>query len=101
MAKTSKIAKNEQRKKIVAKYADKRQALKAIIQDSKSSHEDVQEAQHLLRKLPRDANPNRIRNRCGLTGRPRGYYRKFNLSRIAMRELALRGDLPGVTKASW
>jgi len=101
MAKKSMIAKNEQRKKTVAKYAAKRHALKAIIKDAKASPEERQEAFIRLQKLPRNANPNRIRNRCFLTGRPRAYYRKFGLSRIALRELALRGELPGVTKASW
>lgn len=101
MAKKSKIVKNEKRKKIVAKYAEKRQHLKSIIKDINSTPEERAEAYSRLRALPRDANPNRVRNRCFLTGRPRGYYRKFGLSRIALRELALRGDLPGVTKASW
>ena len=101
MAKKSKIAKNEQRKKLVAKYAAKRRELKAIIQDVNASPEDRNAASIGLQKLPRDSNPNRIRNRCLLTGRPRGFQRKFGLSRIAMRELALRGELPGVTKASW
>ncbi|MCO4760385.1 MAG: 30S ribosomal protein S14 [Myxococcales bacterium] len=101
MAKKSMIAKNEQRKALVAKYAEKRAKLKALIQDPKVAFVDKQLAQVALQKLPRDSNPIRVRNRCAVTGRPRGYYRKFGLSRIALRELALRGDLPGVTKASW
>ncbi len=101
MAKTSKIAKNEQRKALVAKYAEKRAKLKAIIRDPKVPFADKQLAMSALAKLPRNSNPGRVRNRCVLTGRPRGYYRKFGLSRIALRELALRGELPGVTKASW
>lgn len=101
MAKKSKIAKNEQRKALVAKYAAKRAALKAIVRDPKTAPADQQLAIEALAKLPRNANPTRIRNRCNITGRPRAYYRKFGLSRIALRELALRGELPGVTKASW
>ena len=101
MAKKSMIAKNEQRKALVAKYAEKRAALKAVIRDPKTTYAEKQMAQSSLQKLPRDSNPIRVRNRCAVTGRPRGYYRKFGLSRIAVRELALRGELPGVTKASW
>ncbi len=101
MAKKSKIAKNEQRKALVAKYAEKRAALKEVIRDPKTAPADQQLAIAALAKLPRNSNPTRIRNRCNLTGRPRAYYRKFGLSRIALRELALRGELPGVTKASW
>jgi small subunit ribosomal protein S14 len=101
MAKKSKIAKNEQRKALVAKYADRRAALKAAIRDPKTPEADRQLATAALGKIPRNANPTRVRNRCALTGRPRGYYRKFGLSRIALRELALRGELPGVTKSSW
>ncbi|HAN30933.1 MAG TPA: 30S ribosomal protein S14 [Myxococcales bacterium] len=101
MAKKSKIAKNEQRKALVAKYAEKRAALKEQLRDPKVSFADKQEARNALQKLPRDSNPIRVRNRCIVSGRPRGYYRKFGLSRIALRELALRGELPGVTKASW
>ena len=101
MAKKSKIAKNEQRKALVAKYAEKRAALKAKVKDPKVSFAEKQEAMVALQKLPRNSNPIRVRNRCVVSGRPRGYYRKFGLSRIALRELALRGELPGVTKASW
>ena len=101
MAKKSKIARNEYRKRQVEKYREKRAELLAIIKDEKVSEESRDEAYRALRKLPRDASPTRVRNRCNLTGRPRGYYRKFGLSRIALRDLALRGDLPGVTKSSW
>ncbi len=101
MAKKSMIVKNEQRKAIVAKYAVRRLALKAAIRDPKTPEVDRQLAVTALGNLPRNANPNRVRNRCALTGRARGYYRKFGLSRIAVREMALSGELPGVTKASW
>ena len=101
MAKTSKIEKNEDRKRIVAKYAERRKALRDIIQSSKSSDEERDEARAQMARLPRDANPNRVRNRCLLTGRPRANYRKFGISRITFRELALLGEIPGVRKASW
>ena len=101
MAKTSKIARNEHRKRQVEKYAERRTELLEIIKDPKVSEDSRDEAYRALRRLPRDSSPTRIRNRCNVTGRPRGYYRKFGLSRIALRDLALRGDLPGVTKSSW
>lgn len=101
MAKKSAIAKNNRRKKLVAKYAERRAELKAIMKDPMSTTEERDDAFLALRKLPRDSSPTRVRNRCELTGRPRGYYRKFGISRIALRELAHRGDLPGVTKSSW
>lgn len=101
MAKKSKIAKNKQRRKIAAKYEDKLAELKAIIKDPNVDQEEKRLAYRKIRRMPRDASRTRIRNRCHLTGRPRGYYRKFGLSRIALRERALEGELPGVTKASW
>ncbi len=101
MATKAKIAKNEQRKKVVARYRERRLELKALAVDQELSQEDRLAAQAELSKLPRDASPTRVRNRCVLTGRPRGYYRKFGLSRIALRDLALRGELPGVVKSSW
>lgn len=101
MAKKSKIARNNQRKDVVAKYAERRAALKAIIKNPRSTPEQVDEAVIALQKLPRDSSATRVRNRCNLTGRPRAYYRKFGLSRIALRELALAGEIPGVVKASW
>ena len=101
MAKISKIVKNEKRKKLVAKYADKRRALKKVINNPESTPEEVDEAVMKLQKLPRDASPVRVKNRCSQTGRPRGYVRKFGISRVALRELALEGQIPGVVKSSW
>ena len=101
MAKKSSIVKNIRRQKIVDKYFNKRKELKAIIKSPKTSIDEKRLAFMQLEKIPRDANPIRIRNRCNLTGRPRGYYRKFGLSRIALRELANNGVIPGITKASW
>jgi small subunit ribosomal protein S14 len=101
MAKTSKIVKNEERKAIVARYAEKRAALRAIIDSVTTSDAEKQEAYNKLRKLPRDSSKTRIRNRCAMTGRPRAYLRQFGLSRITFREMALQGLIPGVRKASW
>lgn len=101
MAKISKITKNEKRKKKVALYAERRAALKKIVNSPKSSIEEVDAAVIKLQKMPRDASPVRVRNRCSQTGRPRGYLRKFGISRVALRELALEGEIPGVTKSSW
>jgi small subunit ribosomal protein S14 len=101
MAKTSSINKNELRKKLVAKFATRRKALKATIKNPATSAEDRNAAQLGLAKLPRDSNPIRVTVRCLVTGRPRGNLRKFQLSRIQFREKALRGELTGVVKASW
>ncbi|MCO6511115.1 MAG: 30S ribosomal protein S14 [Aridibacter famidurans] len=101
MAKVSKIVKNEKRKKMVARYAGKRKALKKIINNPESTPEEIDEAVIRLQKLPRDASPVRVVNRCSQTGRPRGYLRKFGISRVALRELALEGQIPGVVKSSW
>ncbi|MEZ5426506.1 MAG: 30S ribosomal protein S14 [Pyrinomonadaceae bacterium] len=101
MAKISKVVKNEKRKKTVAKYAETRAALKKIINNPESTPEEVDAAQYKLQKLPRNASPVRVRNRCSQTGRPRGYLRKFGVSRVALRELALEGQIPGVVKSSW
>jgi small subunit ribosomal protein S14 len=101
MAKTSKTVKNEDRKVIVARYAEKRAALKEIIRKPATSDEDRQAAYDKLRKFPRDSSKTRIRNRCAMTGRPRAFLRQFGLSRITFREMALNGLIPGVTKASW
>ncbi len=101
MAKKSKIERNERRKKLVAKYADRRAALVKIMKDPNASLEDKYEAQRKIAKMPRDASAIRIRNRCAMTGRPRAFYRKFGISRISLREQALQGNLPGVVKASW
>jgi small subunit ribosomal protein S14 len=101
MAKTSKVVKNQKRKVIVARHATKRRQLKEIIRNPKSS-EDVKAAAYAkLRSLPRDSAATRIRNRCQMTGRARGFEGFFGLSRIALREMALQGLLPGVRKASW
>ncbi|MCK6513024.1 30S ribosomal protein S14 [Myxococcota bacterium] len=101
MAKKSMIARNEQRKAIVDRHWEKRQALKKLIKNPNTSPEDRDEAQVKLQKLPRDSSPCRVVNRCSMTGRPRGFYRKFGLSRIALRDMARAGDLPGVRKSSW
>jgi small subunit ribosomal protein S14 len=101
MAKKSSIEKNNRRKRIVARFAAKRKALKETIRKPSTSSEDRAAATIALQKLPRDASPIRIRNRCEMTGRSRGYIRAFGLSRIALRELALEGKIPGVRKASW
>jgi small subunit ribosomal protein S14 len=101
MAKISKVVKNQKRKKLVAQYAERRAELKKIINNPNSTPEQVDEAVMRLQKLPRDASPVRVRNRCSQTGRPRGYLRKFGVSRVALRELALEGQIPGVVKSSW
>jgi len=101
MAKTSMIAREKKRVKCVAKNDVRRKALKATIQSPAASYEDRAAAQLALQKMPRDASRARLRNRCALTGRPRGYYRKFGLSRNKLREAMVRGDIPGLVKASW
>jgi len=101
MAKTSKIKKNEQRMGIVAKYAARRRELKAIIKNPLSTDDQRADAYAALRKMPRDASATRIRNRCAMSGRPRAHLRQFGLSRIAFRDMALSGFIPGVRKASW
>jgi small subunit ribosomal protein S14 len=101
MSKLSLINRQEKREKLVAKYAKKRDALQAIIDNRKVSDEDRYAARLKIQELPRNANPTRLRNRCALTGRPRGYFRKFGLGRNKLREYAMRGDIPGVVKASW
>jgi small subunit ribosomal protein S14 len=101
MAKISKVVKNERRKDMSVLYRERRLAAKKIINDPKSSPEEVDAAVMKLQKMPRDASPSRIRNRCSQTGRTRGYLRKFGISRIALRELALQGQIPGVVKSSW
>lgn len=101
MAKLSMIAREAKRAKCVAKYAEKRATLKAIISDVNATDEQVWEAQQKLQKLPRDANPVRQRRRCRETGRPHGVYRKFGLCRHKLREAAMRGDVPGLVKSSW
>tara|TARA_X000001036_G_C20084027_1_gene564345 strand:+ start:85 stop:390 length:306 start_codon:yes stop_codon:yes gene_type:complete len=101
MAKKSQVMKNLKRQKYVDRYAEKRSKLLSVIKDPKTSIDEKRLAYFEIEKMPRDANPIRVRNRCNLTGRPRGYYRKFGLSRISLRELASLGRIPGVKKASW
>ena len=101
MAKESSVQKNETRRRKVKKFAAKREALKATIKNRDLPMEERFEAQLRLNELPRDGSPSRVRNRCGLSGRPRGNYRKFNLSRIALRELGNFGQIPGLVKSSW
>ena len=101
MAKLSLIQREEKREKLVAKYAKKYAELKVIIDDAKRSEEERYSARLELQKLPRNAYPTRLRNRCELTGRPRGTFRKFGLARSKIRDLAFKGDIPGVVKASW
>jgi small subunit ribosomal protein S14 len=101
MAKTSAIEKNNRRRKLAKQYAAKRLRLRAIARDQALPIEERFTAQLKLAQLPRNGSKVRIRNRCELTGRPRGFYRKFKLSRIALRELGSRGQIPGMVKASW
>jgi len=101
MAKSSMVAREEKRTRTVAKYAEKRAALKAIIADVNASEDDKWQAQIQLQKMPRDASPVRQQKRCRITGRPHGVYRKFGICRHKLREAAMRGDVPGLTKASW
>ena len=95
------IARNKKRERLVAQYAEKRAALKAVLADPNSTDEEFYEAQRKLSKLPRNSSAVRLRNRCNVTGRPRAYLRRYGLSRLTFRELALEGKIPGVTKSSW
>ncbi|MGS0895766.1 30S ribosomal protein S14 [Burkholderia stagnalis] len=101
MAKLALIEREKKRARLVAKFAAKREALKAIVEDQSKSDEERYEARLELQQLPRNANPTRQRNRCAITGRPRGTFRKFGLARNKIREIAFRGEIPGLTKASW
>ena len=101
MAKKSMIAREHKRKQLVQKFAEKRKSIKEIIRDPNATFEAKESAQMQLQKLPRDSSRTRVRNRCNLTGRPHGFYRKFGLSRNKLREATMRGDVPGVVKASW
>jgi small subunit ribosomal protein S14 len=101
MAKMALIERELKRDKLVAKYAKKHAELKAISNDAKKSDDERTLARLALQKLPRNANPTRQRNRCGITGRPRGTFRQFGLARAKIREMAFAGDIPGIVKASW
>jgi small subunit ribosomal protein S14 len=101
MSKLALINRQEKREKLVAKYSKKRAALEAIIDNPRVSDEDRYAARLKLQQLPRNANPTRVRNRCSLTGRPRGVYSKFGLGRSKLRDYIMRGEIPGIVKASW
>jgi small subunit ribosomal protein S14 len=101
MSKLALINRQYKREKLVARYAKKRETLQSIVDNPKMSDEDRFAARLKLQALPRNANKTRLRNRCALTGRPRGYYRKFGLGRNKLREYAMRGEIPGIVKASW
>ncbi|ODS62202.1 MAG: 30S ribosomal protein S14 [Arenimonas sp. SCN 70-307] len=101
MAKTSMVNRDIKRKKLVAKYANKRQELKKVLASTTASYEEKMDASAKLQKLPRDSSASRVRNRCELTGRSRGVYKKFGLGRNKLREATMRGDVPGLRKASW
>ncbi|MCS6765165.1 MAG: 30S ribosomal protein S14 [Candidatus Protistobacter heckmanni] len=101
MAKFSLIEREKKRAKLVAKYAARRAELKALIADQSKTEEERYEARLKLQQLPRNASPTRQRNRCALTGRPRGVFRKFGLARSKIREIGFKGEIPGLTKASW
>lgn len=101
MAKKSMIAREVKREGLIKKYQSKRNQLKEVIRSPNTSFEEKESAQIQLQKLPRDSSQSRLRNRCKLTGRPHGYYRKFGLSRNKLREATMRGDVPGLSKASW
>jgi len=101
MAKKSSVNKNNHRRKLVAQYASKRKRLKAIAEDQTKPSEDRFAARLKLAELPRNSSPNRVRNRCEMTGRPRGFYRKLRMSRIALRAMGNEGKIPGLVKSSW
>ncbi len=101
MAKVSMVEREKRRTKLAERFEKKRAELKRIIADPEADYDEKQSAMHRLNKLPRDSSPVRGRNRCRVSGRPRGYYRKFGLARNKLREAAMRGDVPGLRKASW
>jgi small subunit ribosomal protein S14 len=101
MAKLSTVLRDQKRRKAVAKFKAKRTALAAVMNDFKASDEDRAAARAKFERLPRDSSPVRLRNRCALTGRPRGFFRKFGLGRNKLRDIAMRGEIPGLAKASW
>ena len=101
MAKLSQVLRDQRREKLIAKYADKRAELRKRLNDANIPYEEKMEIQQQFAKLPRNSCPTRLNRRCKVSGRSRGYYRKFQVSRIALRELALKGQLPGMRKSSW
>jgi len=101
MAKLSLINREQKRRALVKKFSKRREALDAIVNNTKASEEVRYEARLKIQQLPRNANPTRLRNRCAITGRPRGFFRKFGLGRNKLREFAMRGEIPGIVKASW
>ena len=101
MAKVSMVQRELKRRRVVRRYAERRAGARAIIKNPESTLEQRMAAQTVLQKMPRDSSPMRLRNRCSLTGRPRGYYRRFGLGRNKLREAAMWGDIPGLTKSSW
>jgi small subunit ribosomal protein S14 len=101
MAKLSQVLRDQRRKKLIEKYAEKRAELRKRLNDANVSIEEKLQIQEQFAKLPRNSCPTRLKRRCEVSGRSRGYYRKFGISRIALRELALKGQLPGVRKSSW
>jgi small subunit ribosomal protein S14 len=101
MAKTSILEREKKRSQLINKNFTKRTALREILKDPEASYEDKMSAQVKLQTMPRDSSPSRLRNRCRITGRPKGVYRKFGMCRNKLREAAMRGDVPGLTKASW
>ena len=101
MAKVSMLQREKRRTKLVERDFEKRAKLRVILKDQDASFDDKMEAQRKMQALPRDSSPSRRRNRCQITGRPHGYYRKFGLARNKLREAMMRGDIPGLTKASW
>lgn len=101
MAKVSMLQREKKRTNLVERDYEKRKILRAILKDPEASFEDKMEAQRKMQMLPRDSSPSRRRNRCRITGRPHGFYRKFGLARNKLREAAMRGDIPGLVKASW
>ena len=101
MAKTSQVYRDNKRKRLIAKYAPRRAELRKLLKDASVDLDEKMLIQAKLEKLPRNSCPTRYKNRCAITGRPRGYYRKFGISRIALRDLGLRGQIPGLMKSSW
>ena len=101
MAKTSAVEKNKKRRKLSSQYASKRAALKAMVNDKNATLEERFMAQLKLNELPRNSSPVRVRNRCEVSGRPRGFYRKLKMSRVALRQLGSQGQVPGMVKSSW